>query len=256
LRLCPTPQVIVVLWKITPLFAEFIASPSNLFFSTGILSSSSSVLELGCGISPLTGLALGSHISHYLLTDQSYVQRLVTQNIRENTPLVTGSTSRTRRRDKDAPAIKNDHKQKQQRPKLGRTTSSNSSSSNTPPDEAVRFETLDWETDTVTPSLSPSGDFDLVIACDCVYNEALVRPLVQTCVDACMLRAKAEEEEPGFPTVCVVAQQLRSYEVCESWLEDFHTYFRVWRIPDNALPRGLRSDAGFVVHVGVLRDSS
>lgn len=243
------PPKYVVLWKITPLFAEFIASPSNLFFSHGILSSSSSVLELGCGISPLTGLALSPHIAHYLLTDQPYVQRLVTQNISENASAAAGRSRSSKRPEKDAG--KHGHKQKQQRPKLGRASSSQST---LPADEAVRFETLDWETDTVTPSLSPTGDFDLVIACDCVYNDALIRPLVQTCVDACMLRAKAEGAKT--PTVCVVAQQLRSDEVCEQWLDDFHTHFRVWRIPDDVLPRGIRSDAGFVIHAGVLRNSS
>uniref|UniRef100_A0A8H7NPS5 Uncharacterized protein n=1 Tax=Bionectria ochroleuca TaxID=29856 RepID=A0A8H7NPS5_BIOOC len=73
-----------VLWKINPIFASFISSPSNPLFSSGILSPSSSVLELGCGISPLNGLALAPHVSHVLLTDQPYVQRLVSRNISEN----------------------------------------------------------------------------------------------------------------------------------------------------------------------------
>ena len=45
---------------------------------------------------------------------------------------------------------------------------------------------LDWETDEVTPSLTGSEDkssFDAVIACDCIYNDVLIDPLVQTCID-------------------------------------------------------------------------
>lgn len=226
-----------MLWKITPIFAEFISSTSNLFFSAGVLSASSSVLELGCGISPLTGLALAPHVVSYLLTDQPYVQRLVNQNIEENTQPSTSSRKG---------GSKSKSKQKEKNNRGGNSTTG-----------ALTFETLDWETDAVTSALSPTGDFDMVIACDCVYNEALVRPLVQTCVDACMLRVKAEGEGRGeggdMPTICLVAQQLRSDEVFEQWLVDFHQHFRVWRLPDEILPQPLRSDAGFVIHAGILR---
>lgn len=232
----------IVLWKITPLFAEFLSSPSNLFFSAGILSPSSSVLELGCGISPLTGLALRPHISHYLLTDQSYVQRLIVQNINENTPAQSSSSKKK--------AVKED-RGKHSAPKQQQKAKQNQAGPSTA--DVVRFETLDWETDEVTPSLSPTGDFDLVIACDCVYNDALVRPLVQTCVDACALRTSDDGADES--TICVVAQQLRSDEVFEQWLTEFHRHFHVWRIPDGDLLAGIRSDTGFVIHVGILRDS-
>ncbi|CAH0048947.1 unnamed protein product [Clonostachys solani] len=225
-----------VLWKINPIFASFISSPSNPLFSSGILSPSSSVLELGCGISPLNGLALAPHISHILLTDQPYVQRLVSRNISEN----HGKREHTRGR----PAARRP-------PKLKASASSSSSSS-----ASVEFATLDWETDQVTSELAPgpSGDFDLVLACDCVYNYALVPPLVQTCVEACKLRQSKEDSlDPDKPCVCVVAQQLRSDEVFDSWLAEFHKYFRVWRFPDDTLPERLRTSAGFVVHAGILR---
>lgn len=231
-----------VLWKITPIFAEFISSPSNLFFTSGVLSPSSSVLELGCGISPLTGLALGPHVAHYLLTDQSYVQRLVNQNIDENTQPLTST-----KKGGDS------HKGRSKAKPKGKPSTNTTRTTST-----VKFETLDWETDSVTAGLSPTGDFDMVVACDCVYNEALVRPLVSTCVDACSLRDADEgggEGEEGTPTICVVAQQLRSDEVFEAWLVEFHRYFHVWRLPDEILPRPLRSDVGFVIHAGILRKS-
>jgi len=113
---------------------------------------------------------------------------------------------------------------------------------------------LDWETDEVIPSLTGSESrrsFDAVIACDCIYNDALIEPLVQTCVDVCKLRLEHEPERE--PTVCVVAQQLRSAEIFEGWLKAFHRVFHVWRLPDKELVDGLKEDSGFVVHIGILR---
>lgn len=202
----------IVLWKITPLFASYISSPTSPI--RNILTPHSSVLELGCGISPLTALALREHVANYVLSDQPYVQKLVSLNISENQP---------RRAAKGAGQ----------------------------PGKVV-FTPLDWETDTVTPSLSPMGDFDLVVSCDCVYNDALVRPLVQTCADACRLR-EGERGQETKPCVCIVAQQLRSDDVFQLWLTEFHKYFRTWRFPDGLLPEGLRPDDGFVIHAGILR---
>jgi hypothetical protein len=121
----------------------------------------------------------------------------------------------------------------------------------------VTAKTLDWEADQVTPSLTGlegKGSFDVVIACDCIYNDALIEPLVQTCVDACRLRSSGEPRGEGESTVCIVAQQLRSAEVFEGWLKAFHKEFRVWRMPDEELIDGLKSDSGFVVHIGILRE--
>lgn len=112
---------------------------------------------------------------------------------------------------------------------------------------------LDWETDQITSSLTDSGTkvgFDAVIACDCIYNDALIKPLVDTCRDACQLRLADGKDTP---TVCIVAQQLRSAEVFEGWLKEFHKVFRVWRVPDQVLAGGLGSDSGFVIHIGLLR---
>lgn len=204
-----------VLWKITPLFASWLTSTSNILLSTGILNSSSTVIELGCGISPLNAFALSPHVSRYVLTDQPYVQRLVQQNLDENVQL----PSAKRGSKKSAAA-------------------------------SLAFEVLDWETDTPTSSLTGTAarSFDAVLACDCVFNYALVEPFVQTCADLCRLRSEDET-----PCVCVVAQQLRSDEVFLLWLTTFTKHFRAWKVPDDALPDGLKSSDGFVVHVGILR---
>jgi len=192
-----------VLWKITPLFATFLSDKTNPFFKASILTPTSAILELGSGISPLTALTLSPLISqgHYTLTDQSYVQKLISLNLSDN-----------------------------RSPKN------------------IKFRTLDWEQDEVTKDLTPAGSFDMVLAVDCVYNESLVKPLVQTLRDACRLKG-----DEGGECIAVVAQQLRSDDVFQSWLKEFHKEFQTWRLEDLAVLDGLRPDDGFVVHIGILR---
>ncbi|KAL7915734.1 hypothetical protein GGI35DRAFT_473073 [Trichoderma velutinum] len=222
-----------VLWKITPAFAEWLASPSNPLFRT-VLTPSCSIIELGCGISPLNALTLSPKVSRYILTDQPYVQKLVLQNLAENQP----SSSKP-------------HAGKSKR-------GSNKSSSSSPLNAAadIHFQVLDWETSQVTPLLtnSPSvTSFDAIIACDCVFNYALIQPFIQTCVDICKLRQT--DGNQTLPTLCIVAQQLRNDDVFNSWLVAFKEHFRVWRMPGGLMPAELRPEAGFVVHIGILKDS-
>ncbi|KAI1353704.1 hypothetical protein F5Y01DRAFT_49304 [Xylaria sp. FL0043] len=223
-----------VLWKITPLVASWLSSSDNQLWKTGALSSSSTALELGCGISGLVGLALSASVSLYVLTDQAYVARLVEKNLEEN--LVTQRSSSQKRRGKSTPTSNQIN---------------------------LRFTPLDWELDEVTTSLTGSPDvasFDVVIACDCIYNDALIEPLVQTCADACSLRQRNQEHtresnETATPTLCIVAQQLRDPEIFEGWIKEFSKKFRVWRVPEDMLSGELRANTGFVVHIGVLQNA-
>ncbi|RYC55548.1 hypothetical protein CHU98_g10658 [Xylaria longipes] len=225
-----------VIWKITPLVASWLGSVDNLLWKTGALSSSSSVIELGCGISGLVGLVLSPLVSRYVLTDQTYVARLVEKNLEENL-LPQRRSSAQKRKGK---------------------------SSSTVNPVNLRFTALDWELDEVTTSLTGSLDvtsFDAVIACDCIYNETLIEPLVQTCADACGLRqrsqdADAQSDEAAAPALCIVAQQLRDPEIFEGWIKAFSRRFRVWRVPEEALSKELRANTGFVVHIGILKKPS
>ncbi|KAK7956602.1 uncharacterized protein PG986_005824 [Apiospora aurea] len=211
-----------VLWKITPMFADWIASPGNPLWKTGVLAPTSSVIELGCGISGLTGMVLSQSVSRYVLTDQPYVSKWIDANLAENAANLSASgAATTRRRCKAAAA---------------------------PPAGNVSFTPLDWELDEVTPRLTGSDavkSFDAVVACDCIYNDALIRPLVQTCVDS----GQSAQE----PALCIVAQQLRDPEIFEGWIKEFHRHFRTWRMPESHLSDALRANAGFVIHVGILR---
>lgn len=228
------------------MFASWLASPTNILFRTGVLSASSTVLELGCGVSALVGLALGPVVSRYVLSDQPYVARFVEQNLEQNRgpPPAARSAGKARGRGKGA--------------------CSPASSSGAGAGGSIAFHPLDWEADTPTAELTGLGaaarSFDLVLGCDCVYNEALVPPFAQTCLDVCRLRSAdgggggGGAGQPRPPCVCLVAQQLRDPEIFEAWLREFCAGgFRVWRVPDGELPQGLRSNMGFVVHVCVLR---
>ncbi|KAK1978505.1 hypothetical protein LZ30DRAFT_752099 [Colletotrichum cereale] len=261
-----------VLWKVTPLFATYLSSPSSLF--NPIFRPSSTVLELGCGISPLTALLLAPRVSRYVLTDQPYVARMIQQNLEAN-PLP-----------KPASASASKPPSSSRRKKAGAVASSSSSSSSAP--GVIAFHPLDWELDTPDPSLtgSPAArSFDAIVCCDCIYNEALVAPLVSATADLARLRLREQEDEADVrdatsasgahhhylasstttttkmttdrsePCVCIVAQQLRSPDVFEEWARAFQRDFRIWRVPSALLPEGLRIESEFVVHVGILREA-
>ncbi|KJZ77972.1 hypothetical protein HIM_02609 [Hirsutella minnesotensis 3608] len=235
-----------VLWRVTPELASWFARPDNPLLALILPSANlpaASVLELGCGISHLNALALRSRAANHVLSDQPYVQRFIAQNLADAGIGARGCDQADASRRRGA------------RPRK-----------HAGPLQAggVCFRPLDWEMDAVTPALAaPGRDFDAVLSCDCVYNEALVAPLVQTCADACALRRDALAEHQadgdddvvgGGPCVCIVAQQLRSDDVFLAWLTAFQAAFRVWRVPSDMLPEELRPEAGFVIHVGILKE--
>ncbi|ROW14646.1 hypothetical protein VPNG_03217 [Cytospora leucostoma] len=236
-----------VLWKVSPPFASWLASPdTNIFFRTGALSPASTVLELGCGVSALVGLAVAPLVSRYVLSDQPYVARFVAQNLEQNRdrnpPPARTATGKGRKGGGGGGG--------------GRDKNSNKNSTPAAGGSNLLFSPLDWELDTPTAALAGGhgvASFDFLVACDCIYNLALVPHFTQTCADLCRLRSSDGRSE-GRPCVCVVAQQLRDPEVFEAWLREFLAKgFRVWRVPDRELPEALRSSSGFVVHVCILR---
>jgi len=220
-----------VVWKVTPIFAEWIASP-NFLFNAGYLTSGSIAIELGAGVSGIVALSLGPQIARYIATDQDYSMKLLKHNISENMHTTTK---------KKPKKSKSKHKQPIE-----------------VPESSIETLELDWELDSVSslPSHLRQGadngrnGVDLVIACDCIYNDALIEPLNNTCAQICRLRSGEKNERP---TLCLIAQQLRSPDVFESWLRNFHQLFHVWKLPDELLTPALRENTGFVVHVGYLR---
>lgn len=215
-------------WKSSILLAEWMAWPHNPLFTTDAIDTA---IELGAGISGLVPLVLSPIVRRVAATDQAYVMKALQANVAANTAVPPSKQKR----------------------KSGKTNVSDSKEQRS----NIEIFSLDWEDDDIASVLDANGlghGVDLVLACDCVYNYALVDPLVQTCVDICKMRLRDEGEHvPARPTVCVIAQQLRQPEVFEQWLETFHRLFRVWRVPDNQLSVGLKAGCGFVVHIGILR---
>ncbi|OQD81854.1 hypothetical protein PENANT_c025G01351 [Penicillium antarcticum] len=264
-----------VLWKITPLFAEWITSPTNPLWTTTLLNSSSTVVELGTGISALVALTLAPSVSYYIATDQEYVQRLFRTNLEANVSISssagtgtgTGNSKSKSSKGKGSKISKSKQSSTASSPKVGNTSN-------------ISFTTLDWETDqpgSLKEECIPSGrthsnqdsqdkrderdegeedrGFDLLLSCDCIYNEALVSPFVRTCAEICRLRpvydpAKQRQGQGRRrPTICIIAQQQRSPDVFETWLRETMREFRVWRLSDDVLGQGLKSGTGYLVHL-------
>lgn len=225
-----------VVWKVTPLFADWLARDQNWLFQMGILGSDSTVLELGCGVSGITAMVTAPRVQKYICTDQEYVFRLLRANLESNN--MQGKSNSVSK-------VKKHHKST-----LTRTPV-------LPAADSISVLALDWESDVASGVLdlmsnssqtTQSSSIDVVVACDCIYNEALIGPFVQTCADVC---AQGRDE----PAVCIVAQQLRSDLVFDEWLRAFHRKFHVWRMPDHLLTDSLKGSCGYTIHAGLLRKS-
>lgn len=90
---------------------------------------------------------------------------------------------------------------------------------------AITVEELDW----CSPG-RPTESFDLILAVDCIFNEALVQSLVDT------LSAYA-----ATTTAVLIVMELRSSEVSEAFLEAWLASRRwtVWRLDSSALGKEL-----------------
>ncbi|KAL5343912.1 hypothetical protein BJX70DRAFT_393334 [Aspergillus crustosus] len=254
-----------VIWKITPLFAKWLSSLKNPLWTEGVLTPSSTIVELGCGISALTALTLAPLLNdggHYLATDQEYVQKLFRTNLEANPPFA----SRTKGRAKTSSSKGKSSKGSKT---ASATSSTSSGKDNLHPN--ITLTSLDWETDipdTLKSQIQSNetaaddlGDedkgFDLLISCDCIYNDALIPPFVRTCAEIARLRPSyssfSSSSETGSstkcPTICIIAQQQRSPEVFEAWLMETMRYFHVWRVREDILGREMGVDSGYLVHV-------
>lgn len=214
-----------VLWKVTPLVAAWLVDKENFLWQTSILTAKATIVELGCGISGLIGLSMAPLLTQYLLTDQSYVMKHLRHNISTNQPVSSSLLP-----PKEKSFMKVGHK------------------------AVPATLTLDWETDSainVSNALQGGSGVTMLVACDCVYNEFLIKPFVQMCWEISALSSEAQSQAP---TVVLVAQQLRSNDVFLEWLRVMGTYFYVWRIPDSCLSKELRSGSGFIVHLALKKE--
>jgi hypothetical protein len=206
------------------------SSKTNPLFANDLLNQHVTILELGSGISGLLSLVLAPKVKSYIVTDQAYVLKMLKKNISCNLPS-HNSTTKGRRKVK---AEESGYDQKA----FGN----------------IIVKDLDWETNSVVQLYSELGlDGDQVnclIACDCIYNHALIEPFVSTCADICKLAPK------DSPTFCIVVQQLRSPDVFLAWLQAFNAKFHSWtlRAPEYTSSIDIGQDSGFVGHIGILRE--
>ncbi|KAI9710086.1 MAG: hypothetical protein M1820_002888 [Bogoriella megaspora] len=220
-----------VVWKINPPFADWLASHENNFlFRLGILGADSKVVELGSGVSGVVALSLSPSVGQYIATDQNYVLRHLRTNIENNAHVFQ-------------PHRRSGHGNT---PRLALSKNAPLSHSK------YTVQELDWESSLIhqMPDLQ---DTNMIIAVDCVYNEALVDPLIRTCADICRFRTEAKENINRHPCICLIGQQLRSEDVFEYFMEKFVILFRVWRVPEDLLSEDLGKESRFVIHVGILR---
>ncbi|KAI7200185.1 hypothetical protein KC343_g13845 [Hortaea werneckii] len=212
-------------WQSSVRASEWLAHAENVLFTSGLLTGDSLVLELGSGISALVPCILARRVRQVVATDQQHVLKLLQQNIDKNL-----RTQQTGTRKKVAEVSQH----------------------------RVQALALDWEEDDIPKQLSANdlgSGVDVVLACDTLYNYALIEPFVQTCVEICRSRQAHREQSASdtWPTACVIVQQLRQAEVFEQWLETSLRHFDVWRIPNDSLSDGLREGSGFAVHICVLK---
>jgi len=211
-----------VLWKVTPLLATWLSSFPVLLSGLDVLHADATVVELGCGLAGLVGLVLSRHVKSYVLTDQEYVMKYLRENISANTSTSKHHSKPTKRK----------------------------GNSNLL-DDRLKTMPLDWETDSaqnLNSVIALEDSIDLLLLCDCVYNDYLVEPLVQMCADICRLRPSSPKA-----TVVLVAQQLRSDSNFELFLDRLMQEFHVWRTPDERISAELRSTSGYVVHLATLK---
>ncbi|KEF55217.1 uncharacterized protein A1O9_08871 [Exophiala aquamarina CBS 119918] len=220
-----------VLWKVSPLLATWLASCPTILADLHALHPDSVVAELGCGLAGLIGQVLSQSVQRYILTDQPSIVR----HLRAALGMLDG-------------------------PPRAKTRGSKNKKSSTPGrQDVLQVMALDWEKDdamNLRAALPGNAQIDLLILCDCVYNEYLVKPLVQTCVDACRLGHGNEHEDGDVnrsPTVVLVAQQLRSDTIFELFLETMIEEFEVWRVPEGRIPADLGANSGYAVHLAILR---
>ena len=133
---------------------------------------------------------------------------------------------------------------------------------------------LDWETHSIQhhPAFSGEnvGEITLILAMDCVYNEALVPPFIETCREICELaynsRKPSNEKCSGYDTeqtLVLIGIDLRHQDVLECFLLHFVRAFKVWRVSDSHLSEELKTrvdgeseelGSGYAIFCGVLRE--
>ncbi|KAF8416151.1 hypothetical protein EV426DRAFT_434201 [Tirmania nivea] len=263
-----------VVWSLTPLLASFLTSPTNPLAVHGILTPQATILELGSGVSSIMALSFAVAPPHLrpariVLSDQEYVLRIARQNV-ENNLHAAGQWEKVR---EDARPIFVSYKITGSTRKIPSPSASSPSKLVSVAPLILDLISLDWERDSLHhhPAFSQGSGIchiSLVVVADCIYNESLIPPLIETCVDACSTTSTSfNNVHPSRPsnesgTLVLIALELRSPDVLDYFLEQFTRYFKVWRMPDSLVSKELRTGAdvegktlgsGYAIYCGTLR---
>ncbi|KAK9334069.1 hypothetical protein V1520DRAFT_301017 [Lipomyces starkeyi] len=227
-----------VLWQITPLFAEWLLTPGTVFHNLLFgerESGSLDVIEIGAGTSGILACALSlplfahyendSKTGSYIATDQSHILRM----LKKTWEVISQLSSIWRR----FCCIE---------PKQPRITHERSG-------PRIEVLELDWEHakqdikdihdflwTSQDEAIIAKKEFDIVVACDTVYNDFLIAPFVNA------LKILAGEN-----THILLGMQLRSHDVQEAFLREAQSNsLDVWHV----LPEHLseRMQSGFAVY--------
>lgn len=219
------------LWRAGVYCAEWLAQADNPLLRQGAFPQEISILELGAGIAGLSSLVLARRQQgngRFIATDMSQTLKLLRENVAN-----AFSSHDVQRGYRSGKGVK--------RPSHG----------------TVEVEALDWEHDDAKSLLLsinlPTG-VDLILACDCVYNYALIEPLMQTCVSVARMRESIELRGTSFATISIFVQQLRQPDIMQEWLEKSLLYFDIWRLPSNMMTGSLGNGSPFVVHLLKLKE--
>lgn len=234
------------MWKISVPLAE--ALLESLQKENPIITPESSVLELGSGIAGLLAVSVGVNVKKWVCTDIETMLKGLRENIRDNLP-----ESWTEAR--DGVFEQGTSKKRVIAKKRGKSSGAS--------EQGIAFSSkrievgcLNWETDDIEhhPSLTENGRFlplDLLVCSDCVYNYDLIPPLVSV-----LVAASQQSYRAGKLPKALVVLEVRSEDVLETWLKEFHTYFHCGRLRIELLGQGWESNGGEtgVAFLGVLRE--
>ncbi|KAK9452294.1 uncharacterized protein V1518DRAFT_410847 [Limtongia smithiae] len=240
-----------VLWQVSPLFAQWVLTPTSVFHHL-FARSDTKMLEIGAGVSGILACTLSAPMlarrnagGVYIATDQFQILPLLRKNVQNNIVTVQDSIMRINHRKREevgfvSLTLAGKHASREEHSIKGHHHCQSST------DSGPRIEVmeLDWEharmdiqhiRSNIFPS-APSTDFDVVIACDTVYNDFLISPFVDT------LALLA-----GNDTHILVAMQMRAHDVQEEFITTaLEKGLAIWHVPAEQLSTDMRD--GFAVY--------
>ncbi|KAK9455278.1 hypothetical protein V1511DRAFT_499975 [Dipodascopsis uninucleata] len=232
--------------------ASRICYPKIIELGAGVSGLLACSLSLGLLVPPSENVETGSVISPgtYIATDQDHIIPLLKKNISKN---ISAIESLVHERHKSVNLLSSDTIEfvvgDNNRISCKRTDSTNKICI----DSSIEVIPLDWEraSQDVTDLKSAifqnihdgqEEEFDIILACDTIYNDYLIDPFVRT------IKMLA-----GPKTSVIIGIQMRSHDVLEQFLNrSLEVGFRIWSVKGESLSEKMRD--GFAVYYMRIQD--